>query len=85
MATKKDAKGPSMIETFQEFKENISVDNSIYFHLDFNGGEASWNPEEEKSGTCVWQLRNLRREGDVVLRGPMTIRRIAPQTDIVFE
>jgi hypothetical protein len=65
--------------------ELFSVDNSIYFHLVFNGGEASWNPEEEKSGTCVWQLRNLRREGDIVLRGPMTIRRIAPQTDIVFE
>ena len=77
-------------DDFQNYKSTVkpelfSVDNSIYFHLDFNGGEASWNPEEEKSGTCSWQLRNLRREGDIVLRGPMTIRRIAPQTDIVFE
>ncbi|MBQ8948793.1 MAG: transcription termination/antitermination protein NusA [Prevotella sp.] len=28
MATKKDAKGPSMIETFQEFKENKSIDRT---------------------------------------------------------
>ncbi|MBP1590227.1 MAG: hypothetical protein ILO10_08555 [Kiritimatiellae bacterium] len=75
---------------FQNYKSTVkpelfSVDNTILFDLDFNGGEASWNPEEEKSGTCAWQLRNLRREGDIILRGPMTIRRIAPQTDIVFE
>ena len=77
-------------DDFQNYKSTVkpelfSVDNTILFDLDFNGGEASWNPEEEKSGTCAWQLRNLRREGDVTLRGPMTIRRIAPQTDIVFE
>ena len=77
-------------DDFQNYKSTVkpelfSVDNSIIFELDFNGGEASWNPEEEKGGTCAWQLRNLRREGDVILRGPMTIRRIAPQTDIVFE
>ena len=77
-------------DDFQNYKSTVkpelfSVDNTILFDLDFNGGEASWNPEEEKSGTCSWQLRNLRREGDVTLRGPMTIRRIAPQTDIVFE
>ena len=77
-------------DDFNNYKSTVkpelfSVDNSIVFQLDFNGGEASWNPEEEKSGTCAWQLRNLRREGAVILRGPMAIRRIAPQTDIVFE
>ena len=75
---------------FQNYKSTVkpelfSVNNIIAFQLDFNGGEASWNPEEEKSGICTWHLLNLRREGDVSLRGPMTIRRIAPQTDIVFE
>jgi hypothetical protein len=65
--------------------ELFSVDNTIIFDLDFNGGEASWNPEEEKSGTCIWILRNLRREGPIRISGDMTIRRIAPQTDIVFE
>lgn len=65
--------------------ELFSVDNTICFLLDLNGGEASWNPEEEKTGICTWQLRNLRREGPIVIRGNMTLRRIAPQTDIVFE
>jgi len=65
--------------------ELFSVENIVAFQLDFGGGETPWNPEEEKSGTCTWQLGNLRREGKVSLRGPMTIRRIAPQTDIVFE
>ena len=65
--------------------ELFSVDNTIIFDLDFNGGEASWNPEEEKTGTCIWTLRNLRREGPIRISGDMTIRRIAPQTDIVFD
>ena len=77
-------------DDFNNYKSSVkpelfSVDNAIVFRLDFNGGEASWNPEEEKTGSCVWVLSNLRREGDITLRGPMTIRRIAPQTDIVFE
>ena len=53
--------------------------------LDFNGGEASWNPEEEKTGTCIWELKNLRREGTISIKGPMSIRRVAPQTDLVLE
>ena len=77
-------------DDFQNYQSTVkpelfSVENAITFLLDFNGGEASWNPEEEKSGTCYWELGNLRREGLVTLRGPMTIRRIAPQTDIVLE
>ncbi len=77
-------------DDFNNYKSSVkpelfSVDNAIVFRLDFNGGEASWNPEETKTGSCVWNLGNLRREGDITLRGPMTIRRIAPQTDIVFE
>ena len=59
--------------------------NLVAFRLDLNGGEAPWNPEEEKSGTCTWTLENLRREGPIALKGPMTLRRIAPQTDIVLE
>ena len=65
--------------------ELFSVGNTVSFLLDFNGGEAPWNPEEEKTGTCVWKLENLRREGPISIKGPMTIRRIAPQTDLVLE
>lgn len=77
-------------DDFQNYQSTVkpelfSVRNTITFMLDFNGGEASWNPEESKTGTCIWKLENLRREGPVSIKGPMTIRRIAPQTDIVLE
>ncbi len=77
-------------DDFNNYKSTVkpelfSVDNLVTFKLDFSGGEARWNPEEEKSGTCKWYLDNLRREGTITLSGPMTIRRIAPQTDIVLE
>ena len=77
-------------DDFQNYQSTVkpelfSVGNTILFMLAFDGGEASWNPEEEKTGTCIWKLDNLRREGSIVIKGPMTIRRIAPQTDIVLE
>ena len=65
--------------------ELFSVGNTILFMLDFDGGEAPWNPEEDKTGTCVWKLENLRREGPISIKGPMSIRRVAPQTDLVLE
>jgi hypothetical protein len=77
-------------DDFQNYQSTVkpelfSVGNTILFMLDFDGGEAPWNPEEDKTGTCLWQLDNLRREGTIILRGPMSIRRIAPQTDLVLE
>jgi hypothetical protein len=77
-------------DDFDNYKSTVkpelfSVGNIISFRLDLNGGEAPWNPEEEKTGTCTWTLENLRREGPIAIKGPMTIRRIAPQTDIVLE
>ena len=77
-------------DDFNNYKSTVkpelfSVGNTIRFMLAFNGGEASWNPEEEKTGTCIWTLDNLRREGAISIRGPMTIRRVAPQTDLVLE
>ena len=65
--------------------ETFTVDNQILFLLDFNGGEAAWNPEDAKTGTCIWKLYGLRHEGAIRLSGPMTIQRIAPQTDLVLE
>ena len=77
-------------DDFDNYKSTVkpelfSVGNTILFMLDFNGGEASWNPEEEKTGTCIWELKNLRREGAISIKGPMSIRRVAPQTDLVLE
>ena len=77
-------------DDFSNYKSSVkpelfSVGNSIRFLLDLNGGEASWNPEETKTGLCFWEFENLRREGDITIRGPMTLRRIAPATTLVVE
>ena len=65
--------------------ETFSVSNEITLSLDLNGGEAAWNPEQTKSGTCRWKLANLMRQGVLTLVGDMTIKRVSPQTEIVLE
>ena len=65
--------------------ETFSVTNKIVLQIELNGGEASWNPEDVKSGTCFWHLSGLRHEGEIVLRGPMRFRRIAPESELVTQ
>ena len=65
--------------------ETFSVGNRIELSLDLNGGEATWNPEETKSGTARWTLTGLRHEGPITLSGPMTLRRVAPVAELVLE
>ena len=65
--------------------ETFSVKSEITFALDFNGGETSWNPEKVLSGTCEWSLSGLRHEGDLVVSGPMTLKRVSPKAEIAVE
>lgn len=65
--------------------ETFSVKCDITITLDFNGGEAAWNPEDEVSGRCEWSLEGLRHEGAIVVSGPMTIRRVSPKAEIELE
>ena len=65
--------------------ETFSVQNEIQLALDLNGGEAAWNPEETKGGTCRWTLTNLMRQGPITLVGDMSIKRVSPQTELVLE
>ena len=65
--------------------ETFSVGNRIEIALDLNGGEAAWNPEQTKGGTCRWTLTNLMRQGPITLVGEMTLRRVSPQTESVLE
>ena len=65
--------------------ETFSVGNRIEMRLDLNGGEAAWNPENEKGGTVRWTLTNLMRKGPVTLLGTMSVRRVSPNTEIVLE
>lgn len=77
-------------DDFQNYKgdvkpETFSVGNRIEMSLDLNGGEAAWNPEGTKSGTCRWTFSGLMRQGDIVLSGQMTVKRVSPVAEIVLE
>ena len=65
--------------------ETFSVRNRIEITLNLNGGEAAWNPEDSKRGTCRWTFSNLMRQGDITLEGDMTIRRVSPLTELILE
>ena len=65
--------------------ETFSVQNEINLTFNLNGGEAPWNAELTKSGTCRWKLTNLMRQGPITLVGDMTIKRVSPQTELVLE
>ena len=65
--------------------ETFSVQNEITLTFNLNGGEAAWNPEQTKSGTCRWKLTNLMRQGPITLVGEMTIKRVSPQTEIILQ
>ena len=51
----------------------------------FPRGEAAWNPEGTKTGTCHWTFSNLMRQGDITLSGPMTVKRVSPLAELVLE
>ena len=65
--------------------ETFSVQNEINLTFNLNGGEAPWNAEQTKSGTCRWTLTNLMRQGPITLVGDMTVKRVSPQTEIILQ
>ena len=65
--------------------ETFSVQNEINLTFNLNGGEAPWNAELTKSGTCRWKLTNLMRQGPITLVGNMTVKRVSTQTELVLE
>ncbi|MBQ6011073.1 MAG: hypothetical protein IJL17_21265 [Kiritimatiellae bacterium] len=65
--------------------ETFSVQNEINLMFSLNGGEAPWNSEQTKSGTCRWKLTNLMRQGPITLVGDMTIKRVSTQTEIILQ
>lgn len=56
--------------------ETFSVANRIVFEWDAHTG-TSWNPEEQLSGTLLWELGGVRREGPVRMSGTFVMKRIA--------
>ena len=65
--------------------ETFSVSCRIDLAVSLDGGEAVWNPEATKSGTCRWTFSNLMRQGDVVISGPMSLTRVSPLAELVLE
>jgi hypothetical protein len=65
--------------------ETFSVTCRIELMFALDGGEAEWNPEGAKAGTCKWAFSNLMRQGDIVLSGPMVIKRVSPIGEIVLK
>ena len=77
-------------DDFQNYKgdvkpETFSVGNRIEMSFGLNGGEPAWNPEGTKSGTCRWTFSGLMRQGNIVLSGPMTVKRVSSVAEIVLE
>lgn len=65
--------------------ETFSVACRIELAFALDGGEAEWNPEGTKTGTCRWTFSNLMRQGDIVLSGPMVIKRVSPIGEILLK
>lgn len=56
--------------------ELFSIGNAL--RLEWGTGTAApWNPEETLSGTCLWELSNLRREGAIKVRGTFTMQHVS--------
>lgn len=78
--------GDDFVNYSQEVKpETFSVKSRIELELDLDGGEATWNPENTKSGTVKWVLTGLRHEGAIAISGKMSIKRVAPKAELVLE
>ncbi len=65
--------------------ETFSVTNEIALLVEFDGGEAAWNPDADADGVCIWSFEGLRREGPVYAIGPATVRRVSPLSELILE
>lgn len=65
--------------------ETFSVKSEIKLKIDYGEGTRLWNPEESYSGTCEWSISGLRHDGNVVVSGPMTIRRVSSVSQLTLK
>ena len=64
--------------------ETFSVKSTIDLKIDYGDGVRRWNPEDTFSGTCEWSLSGLRHDGNVIVSGSMTMRRISPVSKLTL-
>ena len=65
--------------------ETFSVRSEITMKLDPSQKPQPWDPEYSFNGTCEWKLSGLRHDGDIVVSGPMTFKRVSPYTQLVLQ
>ena len=65
--------------------ETFSVKNEIKLEITLGQGVEPWNPEESFNGTCEWTLSGLRHDGKIVVSGPMVLRRISPNAQLMLK
>ena len=65
--------------------ETFSVKSEITLKVEYGDGVREWNPDETFTGTCEWSLSGLRHDGNVVVSGSMTIRRISTVAQLMLK
>ena len=65
--------------------ETFSVKNTVMLSFDFGEGASRWDPQDAVSGTCWWSFSGLRREGNLVASGPLSLKRVSALSEIVLE
>ena len=65
--------------------ETFSVKNTVVLSFDFGEGASRWDPQDAVSGACQWTFSGLRREGDLVATGLLSLKRVSALSEIVLE
>ena len=65
--------------------ETFSVKSEIKLSIVSNEGAAEWNPSESFDGTCEWVLSGLRHDGDVVVSGPLSLKHVSSNAQLILE
>ena len=65
--------------------ETFSIENGIFLQFDFAEGASRWDPQDTIAGTCIWSFQGLRREGRLVAKGPLSLKRVSTLSEIVLE
>ncbi len=65
--------------------ETFSVKSEIKLTIVYDSGITEWNPTDTFNGTCEWLLSGLRHDGDIVVSGPMVLKRVSSVEQLVLK
>ena len=64
--------------------ETFSVKNEIKLTIAIGQEVAPWNPVETFNGMCEWTLSGLRHDGKIVVSGPLVLKRVSPNAQLIL-